>query len=96
MLSNGFEGLAAGDYAPGSVINGWTGAADPGRIRRFGWPGFTNIFGSTNGIVEVEGTNPVKVVTVPALADTGTNVLALHFGGITRTCCQPWRVRITL
>ena len=32
----------------------------------------------------VVGTNPVKVVTVPALANTGTNVLALHYGGITR------------
>ncbi len=30
-------------------------------------------------------TNPVKVVTVTALADTGTNVLALHHGSISRT-----------
>src|SRR5258708_37711861 len=29
-------------------------------------------------------TNPVKVVTVTALADTGTNVLALHHGSISR------------
>lgn len=56
----------------------------PVTIMTSGFEGFTNgLYNSVDGWTTMDA-NPVTVANVPALANSGTNVLALHQGSITR------------